>query len=164
MEKHGSKPMYNRTEYEDLVPTRFLDGLDRWAKEGTPPGGFLMAVLKNDLCDAVGRADGEALMALRKIVTYANCQLPDACWGSKQAYEDWRNPEAVKARKELREKMMQLKDKVDSEELDLIIHNCKGEEAAEINNSGIEAQLEYLLDWVKPDEVIELLAERRSHG
>jgi len=38
----------------------------------------------------------------------------------------------------------QIKSCVDPEELDEIIQDLKGEEAAEINNGGIDAQLDYV--------------------
>jgi hypothetical protein len=65
-------------------------------------------------------------------------------------------------REKMRRGLMKYKDKINTEELDVLIHQCKAEEAARINNQGIEAQLEYLVDWVSPDELLELVSEARA--
>lgn len=46
------------------------------------PGGFVTALLANDLINAVGRADRENLQALPAICTYIYNELPYTCWGS----------------------------------------------------------------------------------
>lgn len=87
--------MYNRTEYTG-VPERILDSLDAYAKEGRPTGGFLDAVLRGDLYEAVARADSESMDALKMIVTYVNCQLPIGCWGSDERVKAWYAEKKVK--------------------------------------------------------------------
>ena len=73
--------MYDRTHY-DMVRPEILDSLDRYAKEGIPTGGFLAAVLSNDLFEAVGRADHNNLPVLHDICTYIYWELPSSCHGS----------------------------------------------------------------------------------
>ena len=47
------------------------------------PGGFIEAVLSNDLFGAVARADKDNLAALPEIVKFIYNQTPSNCWGSK---------------------------------------------------------------------------------
>ena len=82
--------MYNRDDYTE-VPERVLDSLDAHGQTGRPTGSFLHAVLTNDLFTAVGYADPTSMAALKKIVTYVNCQLPPGCRGSVEKVKQWRN-------------------------------------------------------------------------
>ena len=72
------------THYERMVA-----GLDKYARHGVPTGGFLKAVLANDLAQAVGRADEESIVELRDIVRYVYNHLPATCWGSYERVEEW---------------------------------------------------------------------------
>lgn len=64
--------------------------LDDWAEIACPVGGFLTAVLENNLVEAMGRADMSNRHSLFSIVTYAYNELPADCWGSKEKVEAWR--------------------------------------------------------------------------
>lgn len=159
--------MYNHTEYEQ-VPGHLLDALDAHAKEGQLTGDFLKSVLESDLQLAVAHADPQSMAVLKQLVTYVNCQLPIGCWGNKERVSEWkakmRGEETPKVLREaLRKEMLKLAPRVDSWELDVLVNRCKAQEADEINNSGVEAQLNYLTDWTKPDEVINLIAETRAN-
>ncbi len=46
------------------IPARFAGGLARYVLHRIPTGSFLRAVLENDLTEAVGRGDEEALACL----------------------------------------------------------------------------------------------------
>jgi hypothetical protein len=63
--------------------------LDRYVLSGCPVGGFLTAVLSNDLKAAVSRADEENYALLHSIVAYCYCRLPSICWGSPTKYTNW---------------------------------------------------------------------------
>lgn len=80
--------MYDRTHYQD-VPEYTLETLDNWAKHGLPPGGFVAAVLENDLADAVRRADQGNSAALVEIVRYLINELPMGCWGTYEKVAAW---------------------------------------------------------------------------
>tara|TARA_R110002020_G_scaffold135552_2_gene302720 strand:+ start:8608 stop:8979 length:372 start_codon:yes stop_codon:yes gene_type:complete len=80
--------MYDRTHYS-TVPERTLEALDNWAKSGQPPGGFVAAVLENDLADSVRRADSRNSAALVDIVRYLINELPRGCWGSFDKVASW---------------------------------------------------------------------------
>ncbi len=66
-----------------MIPTHTQAALDRYVKHKIIPGGFLMAVLSNDLFGAVAQADSENLAALPEIVKYIYNNCPSNAWGSK---------------------------------------------------------------------------------
>ncbi len=68
-----------------------MDSLDRYVNQRIPTGGFLEAVLSNNLREALGRADDENAAALRDIVAYIYNELPGACWGSPERVDAWLN-------------------------------------------------------------------------
>jgi len=72
------------------IPARFKESLDAYSKTGRPTGGFLGAVLANDLFEALGRADTEAEASLGAIVRYIYNKLPMACWGNYDKVEAWK--------------------------------------------------------------------------
>lgn len=76
-----------------LIPNRFKVALDRYVVLCQRPGGFLTAVLSNDLTGSITRADEEALVALPHIVAYCYNRLPSNCWGSSKAVEAWLSAE-----------------------------------------------------------------------
>lgn len=67
------------------------DSLDRYVNHRIQPGGFLTAVLSNDLVGAVGRADSFNKKVIPEIITYIYNQLPSNCWGSSEKVQDWLN-------------------------------------------------------------------------
>lgn len=75
-----------------MVPLRFQTSLTRYVSERIETGGFLRAVLENDLHEAVSRADYESLDQLPTIVMYVSSNLPTECWGSKEKVERWLHP------------------------------------------------------------------------
>lgn len=72
-----------------LIPDRFKLGLDQYVTKCQPVGGFLTAVLSNDLTASVMRADSDALLALPNIVAYCYNYLPCNCWGSRKEVDAW---------------------------------------------------------------------------
>lgn len=71
------------------IPARMAPALDRWIEHGQLPGEFLQAVLRNDLREAVGRADPENLIALPAYVGYLYNEAPGACSGSPEKVQAW---------------------------------------------------------------------------
>jgi hypothetical protein len=72
------------------IDLRFREALDHWIAEACPPGGFLNAVLCNDLSDAIGRGDEFAIDNLPHIVSYLYNDCPASCWGSPAKVKAWR--------------------------------------------------------------------------
>lgn len=60
-----------------------------WVADGKRPGSFLMAVLENDLKNAVGRADDEHIVNLPATVAYLYNHAPSICWGSPEETKAW---------------------------------------------------------------------------
>ena len=63
--------------------------LDRYRDDHVELGGFLTAVLQNDLLDAVSRADRLSLLGIKAIVQYCHWELPSGSWGSSAAVKAW---------------------------------------------------------------------------
>lgn len=72
-----------------MIPDDVKARLDRYASSGVHPGGFLLAVLRNDLTVACGSADSNNRAALFDIVQYVYNHLPAACWGDKETVNYW---------------------------------------------------------------------------
>lgn len=72
-----------------MIPAHTKAALDRYVNDRLLPGGFLTAVLSNDLFGAVGQADSENLAALPEIVRYVYNELPSGSWGSKDRIWRW---------------------------------------------------------------------------
>ena len=71
------------------VPDHTKGALERYILRGIPPGGFLEAVLSNDLKGAFARADIENRNAMYEIVTWIHNYAPSGCWGSKDRVNEW---------------------------------------------------------------------------
>lgn len=56
-------------EYE-AIPVHLRESIARYVEYKIQPGGFMTAVLNNDLYNATGRADSESLKALHLIVRW----------------------------------------------------------------------------------------------
>ena len=74
---------------EFYIPDRMMGGIERYIEDGLPPGGFLTAILENDLEAAVSRADEENLRNIPAYVGYLYNHAPAGCWGSKEAVAKW---------------------------------------------------------------------------
>lgn len=74
---------------KDLIPSETKEALDRYVFNHVPPGGFLEAVLTNDLRGAFVNADKQNLNALPAIVAYVYNQTPVVCRGTPERYERW---------------------------------------------------------------------------
>ena len=59
------------------------ESLNKYTKDRIPPGGFLKAVLENDLMGAIGSADHINRQRLHEICKYVYNELPSGIWGSK---------------------------------------------------------------------------------
>ena len=61
------------------TPDRLKSALDRYATTHTPVGGFLTAVLSNDLAGAFAKADPASVLYLHDIIGYCHNELPSKC-------------------------------------------------------------------------------------
>jgi hypothetical protein len=72
-----------------LVPPHLRDDLLRYIDHGVPTGGFLSAVLSNNLIGAFSHADKASASGLEGLVTYIYNYAPIACCGSPDRYKSW---------------------------------------------------------------------------
>lgn len=77
-----------KLEYCD-VPCHIREGFMMWMEQRIPPGGFLQAVLVNNLSESMGRADDINRGRLWNICNFLYNYAPYDCWGSRQKVFDW---------------------------------------------------------------------------
>jgi hypothetical protein len=71
------------------IPTHTQTALIDYIERGIPVGGFLHAVLSNNLVDAVNKADAQNLPALKDIVSWIVAQAPQGSWGMEALVLRW---------------------------------------------------------------------------
>lgn len=84
--------LINPAGYRSLgepIPDYMAPGLIAYIERGAEPGGFLAAVLANDLKGAFDRADNANLKALGSFVGYLFNEAPALCWGDKTRVDAW---------------------------------------------------------------------------
>ena len=64
------------------IPEHTQGSIERYVLNRYAPGGFLTAVLANDLFGATGRADDQNIVALKDICAWIYNRAPTDCWGS----------------------------------------------------------------------------------
>jgi len=64
-------------------------GIIQFVVNGTRPGDFLQAVLRNDLLEAVTRADSDNLRDLRDITKFVYNCAPAKCWRTPEKVNGW---------------------------------------------------------------------------
>jgi hypothetical protein len=80
------------------VPEHTQIALSDYIERGIPVGGFLNAVLANDLAGAVGRADAANLHALKDIVNWVYNHAPQNCHGNEALYRRWLHEHPARAK------------------------------------------------------------------
>ena len=71
------------------IPLRMHTGIIRYVTQGIVPGGFLIAVITNDLKDACRRADDQNQSLLYEYVKWFYNHAPAPCWGSLENFTVW---------------------------------------------------------------------------
>ncbi len=79
------------TEDYSKSPDRIMQNLLHYVDGTEAPGGFLYAVLCNDLFQAIARADSEMKILLPVLVSYIHWKLPLSCHGSPELVKIWMN-------------------------------------------------------------------------
>lgn len=82
--------IYNWRRSND-IPPRIAKGIDRYVEYRIPTGGFLTAVLSNDLVGTFLAASDENRMVLPGILRYLRWlgRVPAECWGSPEKVAAW---------------------------------------------------------------------------
>ena len=74
---------------EFYIPDRMMGGIERYIEHGIMPGGFLTAIICNDLIKACSHADDENLNNIPAYVAYFYNETPSPCWGSPKRMASW---------------------------------------------------------------------------
>lgn len=74
---------------ESRIPDYMHTGLVDYITEGNPVGGFLHAILSNDLKRACNAADDNNQKVIYDYVLFLYNFAPAACWGSPERVEQW---------------------------------------------------------------------------
>lgn len=85
-------------ELARLAP-HIKESLDRYLINGIPTGGFLRAVLANDLFVAVGTADDNNIVLLPLIIKYIYNNFSRTRWGSYAIVDTWLKTNSIAKRK-----------------------------------------------------------------
>jgi hypothetical protein len=72
-----------------MTPEEIYNSIDRYVEHRIEPGGFLRAVLENDLSGALGRADVMNRYLIFDIVSYVYNRVPFVCCGSREKVKKW---------------------------------------------------------------------------
>lgn len=87
-----TKADLERAARDAQVPAHLIEGLCAYAVDHRETGGFLEAVLSNDLSCALQRADRKSLAGLIPIVHFVVRHLPSECHGSRAKVHEWLHP------------------------------------------------------------------------
>jgi hypothetical protein len=71
------------------LPEDTQASIDRYVQHGIPTGGFLEAVICNDLHQAINRADETHMPIIPAIVGYLYAHCPSQCWGRPTSFREW---------------------------------------------------------------------------
>lgn len=85
---YASLETYSNLGY--TVPGNDHGGLVRWIVHGIVPGGFLQAVLANNLKEAYATADEGNTRNLYGIVSWLYNNAPRGCWGYPECLTQWK--------------------------------------------------------------------------
>lgn len=85
--------MYKFRDFE--ISDHMGAAINRYVNEKLEPGGFLTAVICNDLSGAVAQADDNNLKNIPAFVAYFYNETPSSCWGSKEKMDNWLDKDMV---------------------------------------------------------------------
>jgi hypothetical protein len=78
------------------IPEYMRPGILRWIEEGIIPGGFLTAVIENNLRESFDKADDQNMFRIHSyLLFFYNC-APAPCWGSIKKVKEWANKGGLK--------------------------------------------------------------------
>jgi hypothetical protein len=75
---------------EEFKKSWAKEALDSWGHDGFYPGGFLLAVLENNLFGAYREGSRESIRLLPDIIMYIYNHLPCDCWGNTKKVSIWK--------------------------------------------------------------------------
>ena len=89
MIEHGFIDQIEKGLDECHIPEHCREGLYHYFIEGIPTGGFLGAVLENDLMLAFGKADHINEKAIRNYCSFLHNYAPHGSYGSPGNVQNW---------------------------------------------------------------------------
>ena len=72
-----------------MIPERTLQGIEQYYNNRIPPGGFLTAVLENNLMESCAQADETNRAALYEICCLLYNNYPSKMWGTPERVKNW---------------------------------------------------------------------------
>jgi len=72
-----------------ILPEHCRGGMRRYIEDGVIPGDFLQAVIRNNLVDALGKADDINCSRIMDYGSFLYNEVPLGCWGSKTKMLKW---------------------------------------------------------------------------
>jgi len=72
-----------------MLPNDLIETLTAYRDHGRPTGGFLQAVLENNLMEAMGRADHINRHMLFDICQWVYDYMPSVAWGDRERVTAW---------------------------------------------------------------------------
>lgn len=72
-----------------IVPEHLQEPVRGYVEDGWPPGGFLSAVIDNNLFESFACADEASAAGMRGLVTWFESYAPRGCFGSREARHEW---------------------------------------------------------------------------
>ncbi len=79
----------NQEALLEAIPSHMMSGIRRYVDDREPVGGFLEAIITNDLQGAVGRADHINQRLIFEYVSWFYNYEPHNCHGSTEIYNRW---------------------------------------------------------------------------
>ena len=71
------------------APEHAVEAIERFVQNRFQPGGFITAILANDLREACCQADYINKHKIFEIVSYCWNEIPHTCWGSYEKVHTW---------------------------------------------------------------------------
>lgn len=78
-----------KTHAATYIPEGQIESMMAYVMDGTPPDGFMIAVLQNDLMGAAAAADPLNVTKLRDWVIFLHNFTPGGCHGSVENHKEW---------------------------------------------------------------------------
>jgi len=101
-------PAFNFGDPQDVLDPAIMErvrpeisaAISRYVHTGCDVGGFLTAVIDNNLREALGRADDYNLETIHEIVKIFYNYCPSNCWGTRERREEWQRTGGLNGRSE----------------------------------------------------------------
>jgi hypothetical protein len=87
-----------RAKAHEMLPAHMVHGVLGYIERGEPVGGFLTALLTNDLRRTFERADIINQEAVPVYVRFLYNYAPQGCWGSIERFDAWQEQGGLEGR------------------------------------------------------------------